>query len=420
MTLLGQEGEKVVGRPRAEDLARLERQLEGGRPQVRQQHVQVVRVEACFLGRPLEQELRMVDDVLVDRRSRGDQDRHARSLPPAGPAELLPGRRDGSRVAGKDRDIEATDVDAELERVGRDDAEDLAVAQAVLDRPSLGRQVAAAVAADAAARAVALAQGLAQAGQQQLDRDPRPPEHDRLAPGAQEGQCPALGERDGRATRTAGGLHDRRVDQDDVALAGRCPVPIDEPCRSPGQHRGQLARVPDRRRAAHDHRVRAVVGADPEQPPQDVGDVAAEHPAIGVQLVDDDDLELLEQLEPLRVMGEDRRVEHVRVGDHDLAGGPDRRADRGRRVAVVGRREDGQAGRRRKPAELGHLVLAERLGREQEEGARGRIVDDRLEDRDGVAQRLARRRRGDDHDVVAGVDGLHRLGLVDVRTLDAA
>ena len=162
------------------------------------------------------------------------------------------------------------------------------------------------------------------------------------------------------------------------------------------------------------------MGADPEQPPQDVGDVAAEHAAIRVQLVDDDHLELLEQLEPLRVMGEDRRVEHVRVGDHDLAGGPDGRADRCRRVTVVGRREDRQAGRGRKPAELGHLVLAERLGREQEEGARGRIVDDRLQDRDRVAQRLARCGGGDDHDVVAGVDGLHRLGLVEVRTLDAA
>ena len=227
---------------------------------MRQQDVQVVRVEARLLGRPLEQELRVVDDVLVDRRSRGDQDGDARALPPAGPPELLPGRRHRPRVAGEDRDIEPTDVDAELERVRRDDAEHLAVAQPVLDRPSLRRQVAAAVAADAAPRSVALAQRLAQSGQQQLDRDPRPPEHDRLAPGTQEGERPALGEGDGRPARAAGGLHDRRIDQDDVALAGRCPVPVDEPCRSPGQHRRQLARVPDRRRAAHDDRVRCRSG----------------------------------------------------------------------------------------------------------------------------------------------------------------
>jgi hypothetical protein len=32
------------------------------------------------------------------------------------------------------------------------------------------------------------------------------------------------------------------------------------------------------------------VGADPEQPAQHVGDVAAEHAAVRVQLVDDDEL----------------------------------------------------------------------------------------------------------------------------------
>ena len=207
----------------------------------------------------------------------------------------------------------------------------------MLDRAPFRREVAAAIAADATPRAVALAQRFAQAGQQQLDGDPRPPEHDRLAAGAQERECPALGQRHGRAARAA-----RRARGPAGRPAGRGgpgggPVAVDEPRRSAGQHRRQLARVPDRRRAADDDRPRAVVGADPEQPAQDVGDMAAEHAAVGVQLVDDDDPELLEQLEPLGVVGEDRRVEHVRVGDHDLAGGPDRRTDRGGRVAVVGR-----------------------------------------------------------------------------------
>ena len=147
--------------------------------------------------------------------------------------------------------------------------------------------------------------------------------------------------------------------------------------------------------------------------------MAAEHAAVRVQLVDDDDLELLEELEPFRVVGEDRRMEHVRVRDHDLARGPHRRADRGGRVAVVGRGQDREAGRRREPAELRDLVLAERLGREQEEGPRRRVVGDGLQDRHGVAQGLARRRRRDDDDVLAGMDGLDRLGLVAVRPVDA-
>ena len=93
MAFLGKECEQVIGRPRPEDLAGIERQLEGRCAQVGQQDVQVVRVEARLLGRSLEQELRMVDDVLVDRRSRGDQDGDAGALPTAGAAELLPGRR---------------------------------------------------------------------------------------------------------------------------------------------------------------------------------------------------------------------------------------------------------------------------------------------------------------------------------------
>ena len=124
--------------------------------------------------------------------------------------------------------------------------------------------------------------------------------------------------------------------------------PAGAPLRSttigrPARQRGsELARVADRGRAADDDRVRAVVAAQPEQPPQDVGDVAAEHAAVRVQLVDDDDPQLLEELEPLGVVGQDRRVEHVRVRDDDLPGGPDRRPDRRGRVAVVRRRSDGQ------------------------------------------------------------------------------
>ena len=59
-----------------------------------------------------------------------------------------------------------------------------------------------------------------------------------------------------------------------------------------------------------------------------------------------------------------------------------------------------QPGRRGQLAELGDLVLAERLGREQQQGPRRRVVGDRLQDRQRVAQRLARRGRRDDDDVL--------------------
>ena len=308
----------------------------------------------------------------------------------------------------------------ELERVRRDDAQDLAVAQAALDRPTLRREVSAAVAADPRSRPEVLAEGLANAGQEDLDRDTRPPEHDRLPARPEEGQCPALSMGEGRATRAGRRVEQGRIDEEDVLRARRRAVAIDEPGRATGQLRGELAGVPDRRRRAHDDRVRAVVGAQAEQSAQDVGDVAAEDAAVRVQLVDDDDPDLLEELEPLRVMREDRGVEHVRVGHHDLPGSPDGRPDRRRCVAVVRRCRDLERARAGELGELRHLVLAERLGGKEEQGPRRRILGQRLQDRQRVAQRLARRGRGHDDDIVPGVDRLDRLRLVAVQRGDPA
>jgi hypothetical protein len=98
-----------------------------------------------------------------------------------------------------------------------------------------------------------------------------------------------------------------------------------------------------------------------------------------------------------------------------------RTADRiGAGVAVVRRGDDREAGRGRERTELGHLVLAERLGREHEQRPCGGVLRDRLECGHRVAQALAGGRRGDDHDVLARVDRLDRLGLMDIEPVDAA
>ena len=72
--------------------------------------------------------------------------------------------------------------------------------------------------------------------------------------------------------------------------------------------------------------------------------VAAEHAAIGVQLVDDDVAQVLEQLRPPRVVRQDPRVQHVGVGEDDLRPRADRAPRVLRRVAVVG--EDAEIGPR--------------------------------------------------------------------------
>ncbi len=113
-------------------------------------------------------------------------------------------------------------------------------------------------------------------------------------------------------------------------------------------------------------------------------------------------------------------MEHVRVRDHDLPGLADRRADRRRRVPVVAGRRDLEPGVLHQLPELRHLVLAERLGGEQEQRPCRRVLGQRLEDGHRVAQRLAGRGGRHHDDVPARVHGLDRVRLVGVRALDAA
>ena len=162
VALLGEEGQQVIGGRGAESLAGSEGQLEGGRPQVCQQHVDVLGVQAGLLRAGLEQVVGVGGDVPVEGSGARDEDGHADLLPSAGPADLLPGPGDGARIAGDDRHVEPPDVDAQLQGGGAHDAQDLPGAQAGLDGAPLRRQVAAPVAAHAVDGPAALAELLPQ------------------------------------------------------------------------------------------------------------------------------------------------------------------------------------------------------------------------------------------------------------------
>ena len=117
-------------------------------------------------------------------------------------------------------------------------------------------------------------------------------------------------------------------------------------------------------------------------------------------------------------------MQHVRVAEHDVRAVADRSARVLGRVAVVGEHAELE---RRLPGQplgqavqLGQLVLGQRLGRKQVQGAARRIGHDGVQDGHVVAERLAGRRRGR-HDHVASRQGVrHRLGLVRVDLIDAA
>ena len=106
------------------------------------------------------------------------------------------------------------------------------------------------------------------------------------------------------------------------------------------------------------------MAADALEPPQHIGEVAAEDAPIGVELVDDDVAEILEEVHPLGVMRQDSRVEHVGIGQHQVGACAHRAPRVLRRVAVISvHAHVGQRlGQRR---QLGQLILGQRLGREQ-------------------------------------------------------
>jgi hypothetical protein len=95
---------------------------------------------------------------------------------------------------------------------------------------------------------------------------------------------------------------------------------------------------------------------------------------------------------------------------------------RGEGVAVIGAHRDLLDGvqRRQQVAEDGRLILRERLGGEQVEGAGLGILKQRLKDRQVVAQRLTGGRTGDNDHVLAGQGSLDGRGLVGVERRGAA
>ena len=184
----------------------------------------------------------------------------------------------------------------------------------------------------------------------------------------------------------------------------------------PGQPLGELGRVGDRRAGQHEPRRGAVGVGDAPQPPQHVADVGAEHAAVDVRLVDDDEREVGEEVAPRAVVGQDPDVQHVGVGEHDVGAPADRGALLARRVAVVDRLAHPVHPER---VQRARLVLGERLGRVQVERARLGVAAEHVERRQLEAQRLARRRAGGD-DRRARPRGVQRLRLVRVEALDPA
>ena len=299
-----------------------------------------------------------------------------------------------ARVADEHRRVEAADVDPELERVRRDDAEHRSLAQPALDLAALQREIAAPVAADDALRPRLRLERLLEVRDEHLGREARRREHDRLQALREERERDVARRVERRLADPELAVDDRRVVDREVALAARRAAAVDERHLALGERLGELLRVADRGRGADELGLRAVELAQPPQPAEDVRDVRAVDAAQAVQLVDHHEAQVLEQLHPLRVVRQDALVEHVGVRDHDVRPRADRLARVLRRVPVVGEGADLGADRLDRGVQLGQLVLGQRLRREEVERPRVRVLQDAVEDRAGCSRASCRRRSG--------------------------
>ena len=379
--------------------------------------VRVVQVDDRLLDAASQEAVRLAHEVLVQRVLAGHQ--HGVAVPgPAGPAPPLTQARHRAWEPGDERDVEAADVDAQLERLRRHHGVELVREQPSLDVAPLLRRVAGAVGLHAVGRAAAAAvlEAAADVSVHELRRLARRRERDHARAGEHalrrarswppRARC---GARRWRGPRAAGSRARR-------ALGSRRLVLVDAANGAPTSRSANSLRIGDGRRGEHEARVRAVLPAEPPQPADDLGDVAAEDPAVDVRLVQHHVPQLVQELGPALVAGQDADVEHVRVAEEDGGGAPQERPLVLRRVAVVDRRH---YARHPEAVELARLVLRECLGREEEEGTCLGVGAEGLEDGELIAEALAARRPGAHDDVAAGRQQLPCGGLVAVQRVNA-
>ena len=215
-------------------------------------------------------------------------------------------------------------------------------------------------------------------------------------------------------------VHHRRIVEDEIFLAAGRAVAIHQLKWRFHQRLGQLLGIRNGRRTADELRLRAIELADPLQPAHHVRQMAAVNAAIIMQFVDHHVAQVLETFRPLGVMRQNAAVQHVRIGQHHVGALANGAARILRRVAVVGERADIRPHGVHRRLKFVKLILGQRLGGKQVHGARARIVDQALEHRQVVAQRLAAGRGRDHHDILARDAVLKSFRLVRVEPRNAA
>ncbi len=224
------------------------------------------------------------------------------------------------------------------------------------------------------------------------------------------GDLPGLGEGQGAETgidavqekfgRQRVGARVRVQKEKMPARAGR-PALGDRLERKAEQLLGKGLGIGDRGGTGYDLGAGSVEFAHPFQPAEDLGEVGAENPPIGMEFIDHHKAEIAEEHLPLGVEGKKAQMDHVRVGNDDRGKGlPDFFPPVAGGVPVIDLGLERKAGLERgdELAEGFELVLLQGLQGKEVKRFGIRIGEQILHHGKVVGQRLpAGRGSGDDH-----------------------
>ncbi len=387
--------------------------LLAGAAQVRREQDRVAGVDDRLLGRPGEQLPGMGDQEVIERILLRDQHRRCRLAPPPGTPDPLPERSGRPRPAGQHHRVEARDVDAELQRLRRGHPPQGPVPQPRLQGAPVLGQVAGPIGGDRpgqglSLRVMLIGEPFPRDGCDHLGGLPAPGEGQGLYPRCHEG-CQQVGRLlQGRAAPLAV-LLERWQPQAEVQRAVGRAVDDDLGDRDAGQRSSVGARVADGRRRQQEPRVGAVALEQTPEPSQYQCDVAAEHPACHMGLVDDDHAATVQHIGPPLVRAEQGGVQEIGVGHDPVGTATHRLPFRPGGVAVEDRRPQP---RQPQLSERAQLVVRQRLGRRQLQDHGAIVGGQHLQRGELEAEALARgRARRQDH-MLAVTDPAQRLCLV--------
>ncbi len=177
-------------------------------------------------------------------------------------------------------------------------------------------------------------------------------------------------------------------------------------------------RVADRGGTADKPGLRTVEGADSFQPSDEIRHVGTENATVHMELIDDHVLQVFKKLDPLGVVREDARVQHVRVRDHDMSRSSQLRSRRRRRVPVIGESFYRGSSFLDESVHFRQLVLAQGLGGEDVKRPGGIVFQDGVQDRNVVAKCFPRGRGGNGHNIGSGKGGFNGFCLMAVKPFD--